>query len=164
MRRLIPIFLAVAAACHALPVLTVNITPNTLGGLPGDVIQFFGSLTNNTADTVFINSNSFTFAIPAAVDDSPFLNNAPFFLVGFGSSVLFEFLDVTIPPAQATGTYDGFFTVQGGLTESAMDPIGDTAFQVTVNSTAPEPGSLLLMAAGLASLVARRRLHHRPTS
>jgi hypothetical protein len=45
-----------------------------------------------------------------------------------------------------------------------MDPIGDTAFQVTVNSTAPEPGSLLLMAAGLAGLIARRRLHHGPTS
>jgi hypothetical protein len=157
MRRLIPIsWLLRRRACSAGAHRELN--SEYVERSSGDIIQFSGSLTNNTADTVFINSNSFTFAIPAAVDDSPFLNNAPFFLVGFGSSALFEFLDVTIPPAQAAGTYDGFFTVQGGLTESTMDPIGDTAFQVTVNSTAPEPGSLLLMAAGLASLIARRRL------
>ena len=157
MRALIPIFLAAAAACHA-SVLTVAIVPDTLTGNPGNVLPFFGSLTNTTGSTVFINSDSFTFAI-AGADDTPFLINAPISLGPLGSAGPFEFLDVTIPLAQAPGTYDGVFTVLGGADGNAQDNLGSAAFHVTVNSTVPEPGSLLLMAAGLAGLI--RRWRHR---
>jgi hypothetical protein len=161
MRALIPILLAAAAACQAATV-TVTIFPDTLTGNPGNLVPFSLTLLNTTGSTVFINSDSFTFAIGGAVDDSPFLNNAPLSLGAFASSGPFEFLTVTIPLAQASGTYDGAFTVQGGATDTASDNLGSGAFHVVVNSTVPavpEPGPALLVALGIAaaSWLGRRR-------
>jgi hypothetical protein len=159
MRALIPIFLAAAAACQAGTVFNVSIIPDTFTGNPGDVLPFFGTLLNNTGSEVFINSDSFTFAIGGALDDSPFLTNAPLSLGAFGSSGSFEFLTVTIPLGHAPGAYDGVFTVLGGATDVASDSLGSAAFHVDVNSTAPEPGSVLLVALGIAgvSWLGRRR-------
>src|SRR5512135_47003 len=112
MRKLIPLMLIAAAACQA-SVLTVTFSPDTLTGNPGDVLKFFGTLTNTTGSTVFINSDSFTFALPGTVDDTPFLAFEPLSLDPFAVSGTFEFLDVAIPPAQAPGTYDGVITVLG---------------------------------------------------
>jgi len=106
MRSLLSIFFGLATLCHASSTFTITFTPDTLSGNPGDTLQFFGTLTNNTASTVFINNDSFTFAITGAADDSPFLTNAPVSLGPNGTSGSFEFIDVTIPLAQAVGTYD----------------------------------------------------------
>jgi hypothetical protein len=156
MRSLLLCLLMAAPVCHG-AVLNVAFVPDTLSGNPGDVLQFFGTLTNTTNAEVFINDDSFTFAIPGAVDASPFLNNAPLSLGPLGSAGPFEFLDVTIPLGQAPGIYDGVFTVLGGSTDTARDNIGEAAFHVVVNGSAPEPGSMLLFAAGAACLVSRRR-------
>ena len=157
MRLFLTILFGAATLCPAATILTVSFTPATLSGNPGGpAIQFAGTLLNNTASTVFINSDSFTFAIGGAVDDSPFLTNAPFSLGPSGSSGTFSFLDVTIPLGQAAGTYDGVLTVLGGADGSAQDSLGSAAFHVVVNSTVPEPGSLLLVGAGAAFLVWRR--------
>ncbi len=77
MRALLISFLGLTALCSATPLFTVTFTPNTISGNPGDVIPFSGTLLNNTSSTLFINSYSFTFAIAGALDDSPFLINAP---------------------------------------------------------------------------------------
>jgi hypothetical protein len=159
MRKLILILIAAGAAFQA-SAMTVTLTQNTLFGNPGNTVSFFGTLDNNSANTVFINGDSFTFAIPGVVDDTPFLTFAPIFLAPSQISAAFEFLNVTIPIAQGAGIYDGVITILGGDSESATDVIGSAAFHVNVNSIAPstpEPGSLLLMAGGIAGLLWRRR-------
>jgi hypothetical protein len=161
MLKIIPLLLAAVAAAHGSTLLTVSFSIPTQSGNPGDLLQFSGSLTNNTGSTVFINSDSFTFAISGAVDDSPFLTNAPISLPAFGSSGSFEFLQVLIPLSQPGGTYDGTFDVLGGASDTQQDLLGSAAFHVTVNSASPsvpEPQSLILMAAGVAALAFRRRL------
>jgi len=137
MRKLIPLLLAAAAAAHGSTLLTVNFSIPTQSGNPGDLLQFYGSLTNNTGSTVFINSDTFTFAIVGAADDSPFLLNAPISLPAFGSSGPFEFLQVLIPLGQPGGSYGGSLTVTGGATDTFQDILGSAAFQVTVNSQTP---------------------------
>jgi hypothetical protein len=160
-RNLILILIAAGAAFQA-SAMTVTLTPDTLFVNPGGTISFSGTLDNNTASTVFINSDSVTFAIPGAVDDSPFLTFAPLFLVQSQVTGVFQFLNVTIPIGQGAGTYDGVIDVFGGDSESASNLIGSGAFHVTVNSvgpSAPEPGSILLIAGGIAGLLLRRRRH-----
>ena len=159
MRILLPVFLAVAGACHG-SMLSVSLIPDSLIGNAGDVIQFAGTLSNTTGSTVFLNSDSFTFAITGALNDTPFFLNSPFSMIAFESSGTFDLLEIVIPLGQAPGTYDGVFTVLGGTTDSAVDPIGSAAFHLTVNAATadtPEPGSLLLMSAGVAGLMWRRR-------
>jgi hypothetical protein len=157
MRTILLTIIGLATICRADTMFTVTFTPDTLSGNPGDVLQFLGTLLNNTTDTVFINSDSFTFGINGAVDDSPFLNNAPISLGPSGSSgPAFEFFDVTIPLGQLAGTYDGVFTVLGGPdggAGTAQDNLGSANFHVDVTNPVPEPGSLLLLATGLAVLV-----------
>jgi hypothetical protein len=153
MRSLLAILFGVATQCHATTAFTVTFAPDTLSGNPGDFLQFFGSLTNNTASTVFINNDSFTFAIVGAADDSPFLTNAPLSLGPSATSGSFEFIDVTIPLAQAPGTYGGTLTVIGGADGNAQDNLGTGAFHVVVNAGAvPEPGSIFLVGISIAML------------
>ena len=47
--------------------------------------------------------------------------------------------------------------VLGGIGVNDLNKIGVGAFQLTVNNPVPEPGTLMLMAAGVASLVCRWR-------
>ena len=154
MRALVTILFGLAVAAHA-SVLTVSFNPNPLSGPPGDTLQFMGTLTNDTSNTVFINSDSFSFAIPGALDDTPFLNNAPISLGPLAMSSPFIFFQVTIPAVQAPGPYDGVFTVLGGANGNAMDNLGAGNFEVHV--VTPEPASLLLCAAAGLALVVRRR-------
>ena len=155
------LFLAVAAGCQAAPILTVAFSPNTESGFPGNTVIFSGSLTNNTGNTVFINSDTVTLTgFPAsALDDSPFLTNAPVSLGPNASTGVFVFLDVTIPNNQSPATYDGVFTALGGADGTAQDNLGSAAYHVQVQSAiTPEPSSLLLVGLGLAALAGFRLL------
>lgn len=155
MRVLLILLFGLATAAQASSILTLSfdVTPQT--GFPGQVAEFSGTLFNNTGNTEFINSDSFTFAIPGAVNDSSFLNFAPISLGPNALSTDFEMLAITVPNGEAPGHYQGVLTVLGGTTGSAMDTIGSASFEVDVPT--PEPGSLLLAAAGAALLLLRRR-------
>jgi hypothetical protein len=137
-------------------------TPDTRTANPGDTVQFFGTLTNNTASTVFINGDSFTFAINGAVDDSPFLSG-PASLGPNAASGLFEILDVAIPVGQSPGVYDGTFNVTGGMDTNASDLLAVAGFHVDVNGPAatPEPSSVMLAAFAFILLLAGKSLRQR---
>jgi len=161
MRALFMILFSMATLCRATAI-TVTFTPDTLNGNPGNTLMLFGSLLNNTNSTAFINSDSFTFAIPGAVDDSLFLNNAPISLGPNASSGTFEFLTVTIPNGQGAGAYDGAFTVLGGADGTAQNNLGSTAFHVTVAVATPEPSSLPVLGIGAVVFFLCRSRANRP--
>ncbi len=92
---------------------------------------------------------------------------------GVGAYQISSDHSVATPGAQDTGQITFFFQVYNGDPLSGGTQIGDnsysyygssTAFSVTVDAppaapaTVPEPASLLLVASGLAGLVARRRI------
>ncbi|HUB82795.1 MAG TPA: PEP-CTERM sorting domain-containing protein [Bryobacteraceae bacterium] len=150
MRALIPILLVFAAAANA-DELSVNLDSSTQTGVPGEMLTFYGTLANNTGGTLFITSDSFLFDINGAVDDSPFLNNAPISIDGGDTSADFAMFNINIPSGQASGTYHGSFTVAQG--SGGSDPIGTADFEVDVTAaTVPEPASYMLLASTLVLL------------
>jgi hypothetical protein len=152
MRSLLPIFFAIATACHGADVLTVTFSPSTKTGLPGDTVPFFGTLTNTTNGVLNLDGVSILFPAGPTIDENPFFANTPPSLAAFESTGLVELLDVLLPNNQGPGTLDGVLTVVGN-----SQNLGSGDFHLTVNSTIPEPGSLWLMAGGLASLLCRWR-------
>ncbi|HTC35246.1 MAG TPA: PEP-CTERM sorting domain-containing protein [Bryobacteraceae bacterium] len=148
--------------------ITITLDSPTLSGSAGDTLQFFGTLTNTTSDTVFLNDDNFNLAsIPlGSIDDSPFFANAPLSLDAAGSldggftSGDIELFDVTIPDPFPPGNYDGTFQVLGGADGGSQDIVGTADFTVQVLgpvSGVPEPGSLGLMAAALVGICAINR-------
>jgi hypothetical protein len=159
MRKLLTIFFGLAIGCQASSVFSVTFTPATLSGLPGDVLSFSGTLTNNDlVNTQFINSDSFALA-GFTVDTTPFLIFAPISLGPGATTALFQFLTVTIPNNQTPGTYTGTFTAIGGLDGglgTAQDSLGTGSFTVDVSS-APEPSTLALLLGGAVLIAGKRR-------
>jgi PEP-CTERM motif len=160
----------VSLACGSASADTVTITLDspTLSGSPGDTLQFFGTLTNTTADTVFLNDVNFNLAsIPlGSIDNSPFFTNAPLSLDAAGSldggftSGDIELFDVTIPDPFAAANYDGTFQVLGGIDGNAQDILGTADFTVQVlgsSSSVPEPSSVILLGAAFLGLCWFRR-------
>ena len=167
-----PIFALALLPCAVASADTITITLDspTLSGSPGDTLQFFGTLTNTTADTVFLNDVNFNLAsIPlGSIDSSPFFTNAPLSLDAAGSldggftSGDIELFDIPIPDPFTPGNYSGTFQVLGGADGGSQDIVGTADFTVQVLgpvSGVPEPGSLGLMAAAFVGIcvVHRRR-------
>jgi hypothetical protein len=148
--------------------LTITLDSPTLSGSPGDTLQFLGTLTNTTSDTVFLNDVNFNLAsIPSgSIDNSPFFANAPLSLDAAGSldggftSGDIELFDVTIPDPFTAGNYDGTFQVLGGVDGNAQDILGTVDFTVQVAgpaSAVPEPASFGFMAAAFVAICVTNR-------
>jgi hypothetical protein len=125
--------------------------------LPGDELQFFGTLTNTTSGTVYLNADNFNLAtLPlSSFDDSPFFANAPVSLDGGGTSGDIELFDLDIPAPFTPGKYDGSFQVLGGVDDNAQDVVGTVNFTVQVQgptSAIPEPTSLPLLGAAFLGI------------
>jgi hypothetical protein len=143
----------VAASASAQTV-TADFGPTTLNLPAGSSFTINGTVTNNTGQTAYL--NGFHAELPGAdsLDESPFLSNAPFQLSDGETSGPFDFFQFTLP-GDAIGSYNGFFTILGGLENvnpGANDALFTGNFTVTVPSTTdvvPEGGSLPLLLAGL---------------
>lgn len=129
-------------------------------GSPGQTLNFFGTITNTGASTVFLNGDSYNFALTDATFSDNFFANVPVSLAAGASSGDIDLFDVTIanPETLPLGTYSGTYGLFGGVDENAEDNLAQASFSVNVT---PEPGYFALLAIGLVSMV---WLHRRRAS
>ncbi len=147
--------------------LGVAATSSTLTGAAGSTVTFDAVLSNAGPAPIYINGDGSTLDSFLTLDDSPL-----FSLVGdpinsgsnTGTVAVFNLL---IAPGTLPGTYSGeLFTIYGGADGGAgyaYDDLADIYFTVKVTGATtppkntPEPGTLLLVASGIASLALLRR-------
>lgn len=143
---------AAAAAANPLPITIAFDQPDQIG-VAGQTLQFFGTLTNTSADTVFLNSDDLNPTGLSITSNDLFLANLPAFLAPNGqagdSSGDVELFDLTlsVPLRDAITTFPGTYTIVGGADANAQDIVGSANFSVST----PEPSTAyLLLAAFLA--------------
>ncbi|SRR5271156_3427592 len=128
------------------------------------IVTFDATISNPSAtDTIFLNADdSSTDSFSMSVDDTPFFVNAPLFLGPTSGSGPFALFNVDLAANLAPGTYTGTFSILGGAdggTGTDFFDLADANFSVDITKpvATPEPGTLLLLWAGLCLLVPRRR-------
>jgi len=148
--------LALAIPAHASTITISLVDPNQLGSV-GETLQFFGIITNNTDETVNLDSDDLILNAPGItlIDD---FANTPFFLTPDGtagsSSGVIELFDVTLSAGFTglnLGTYDITFDTGGAPSDVS------TTFSV---APTPEPASIFLLLSSLPAafpLVRRMR-------
>lgn len=124
------------------------------------VVEFFGTITNPTADTIYLLSDTISSSGDSVLDDSPFDNNAPLSLGAGDSSGLIELFDLDIP-GTAPASYTGYFEIDG-LSDADIAAGNYLTYDlanvtVTVNvvspvTATPEPTTFLLLGCGMALL------------
>jgi hypothetical protein len=138
--------------------LTVALTAPFQSGIVGtvDVFAFDATVTNDTAQTVYLNGDDYSVAAPMTVDDSPFNDSYPLSL-GPGDSYTGLLFNVDVPPGTPQGLYAGNFEIIGGGPTDYTDVAGSANFDAQLT---PEPSSLLLIVSGLAGIAGtlRRRV------
>lgn len=139
-------FLLAGAAAKADP-LTITLDAAYQSG-GASVFGFDATVTNTSADTVYLNGDNFSVDSPLSVDDSPYLNDYPLTL-GAGDSFSGLLFNVDVPFGTPPGLYTGYFDITGGSDGNAGDTVGEAVFDVNVT---PEPSSWLLLGSGLAAL------------
>jgi hypothetical protein len=151
--------------------ITVTFDTPDQTGTDGDRLQFFGTIANTGAATVYLNEDSLALA-GAPVDftiDDLFLTNVaiPISLDPGTDSGDVELFDITIaePFPDTYAQYFGSYGLVGGVDGNAQDTLVDPAvsFSVTAVSPSPEPGTWILMSAALIGLAAVRRRSSRHT-
>ena len=144
-------------------VINFTLTEPSQTGSPGTTLDFLGTLSNPTASTIFLNTDSWTTAaIFLHVDDTPFLMNAPPSLAPSDSVGPVDLFTVTIDLSAVPGTYtSNFFNIQGGTDASASDTLATQQFAITVTTTVPEPGTIALLGTGITFVAAGARRRRR---
>ena len=141
-------------------------------GHPGQTLQFFGVISNNGDDTVFMNFDDLTLAGLSFTTNDLFFTTVPLFLDGGSSSDHIELFDVTVsdPLLDSPAKYLGGYTLLGGAAAptdtdpGSQDNLASANFDVTTapgGTAVPEPGSWLLLGTAVAGLGAARRPHRR---
>ena len=128
-------------------------------GSPGDTLQFFGTLTNTGADTVFLNGDDINLSGFPASAITDLFGNTPVSLNSGANSGDIELFDVTIPTGFPGSTNPGNYTLTGGG-NSDQNIIGTADFTVNVTgvSTVPEPSYRLFLILGIALFAATRKI------
>lgn len=143
--------------------LLITLDPASLTVNPGQTqIEVFGTLTNISSDTIYINSDSIT--VPSAENLTDYFMNTPMWLDAGESSGLIELFSFDVLVNAALGSVIGNYTILGGDVNDpcAFDVLGSQDFTITIqNPTStnpvPEPTTALLFGAGLMGLVAVTR-------
>jgi hypothetical protein len=132
----------------------------------GDTLQFFGTITNDTDTTLYLNSDDLTLPGLSLTTTDQFFNTVPALLAPDGTSGDIELFDVTVsdPLFDSAGTYTGAYTLIGGADGNAQDNLGTATFSVTTLAATPEPSSLYLLLTGLLAMAALAWKATRPQS
>jgi PEP-CTERM motif len=153
-----------AATAKADPLTTVTITFDQpdMTILPGQTIEVFGTITNDSGQAISLNFDDPTLVSDDLTLTDQFFNTLPPSLAPSGqpnsSSGDIELFDITAasPLNDAPATYFGSYQLFGGADGgdgSGADFLGEGDFSVTTEaatSPVPEPSSLYLMLAGLS--------------
>jgi hypothetical protein len=126
-------------------------------GYPGATLQFFGTITNLSGSTVYLNSDDITIGGLSLIVNDLF-GNVPILLAPSGqtgdSSGDIELFDVLVSnPLLDAGTFPGTYTLVGGADSASQDIQGSSGFSV---GTVPEPSSILLLLGVALSVPALR--------
>jgi hypothetical protein len=148
--------------------ITVTFDQPSQTAVAGGTLEFFGTITNNTNQTIFLNSDSFNLEGTSFTFEDQF-GNVPFTLAPEGqagdSSGDIEIFDVGVsnPLLDAPGTYLGTYDLLGGSAADGQDVLTSESFSVNISNPVPEPSSiyLLLSGASAALLPISRRLRAR---
>jgi len=157
---------ALAAAGARAGDITITLDDPTQTGNPGDTLSFFGTITNDSADTIYLNSDDINLSLPDATEIDNFFASVPASLTGGQSSGDIDLFDVELanPEADPFGTYSGTYGLLGGAdggAGTAQDNLEQVSFSVGVEpavTSAPEPSVLFELGTLLALLAVSRRL------
>jgi hypothetical protein len=136
-------------------------------GMPGQLLEFSGTITNLTGGLVFLSSDDPNLAgLSIAVID-PFFTTVPEVLAPSGQpgdssgDINLLFVDVRAPLLDGPATYLGLYTLVGGASPDAQDILGSAG--LTVTTATPEPSTMFLLLAAMSAVsirvlrVARKR-------
>jgi hypothetical protein len=139
--------------------LTITLDQQNQSVSAGGTLQFFGTITNDTDTTLFLNNDTLTLDGLSFTLTDQFFNNVPFFLTAGASSGDIELFDVSVnnPLLDAAGVFSGAYTLIGGAdggADTAMDNLGTASYSVTTIAPTPEPSSLYLLLTGMLAIAA----------
>ncbi len=138
----------------------VDLTLSGVSGAPGSEVTVYGTITNTGSDDVYLNSENFTLGSTyfSNGDVTDFFLNAPLSLGPDSNSGLIALFTFDVASGTPGGSYGGNFLdiLGGGPADTNL--LASAAFSVTVkNAVAPEPGTIGLIALGLAGVILLRR-------
>jgi hypothetical protein len=144
------VVLAMAPSLAHADNIQIALTQTSITAAAGTTVTVMATLTNLTSGTIFLNGDSnSTSSSGILILDNPFLTNAPLSLAAGSSSGPFSLLSIVIGAGTSPGTYTGSFLILGGPTSADFTTEGTATFTVLV-SPIPEPGTLMLVATGVA--------------
>jgi hypothetical protein len=144
------LMLAAFSAAAKADEITITFDQPNQAGSEGQTIQFFGTITNNTSGTVFLNSDDLNLGGLSLATNDLFFANAPISLGPDSNSGDIELFDVTVsnPLIDPAATYLGSYDLVGGPDGNAADVLGSASFSVT---TTPEPSAIYLLLSVIAA-------------
>jgi hypothetical protein len=164
---LITLMLAtLSAAAAQASTLTIAFDQPDQIGMPGQTLRLFGTITNSSANTVFLNSDDLN-PTGLSLTANDLFANTPLSLAPSGqpgdSSGDIELFDIAVsaPLLDATGTYPGTYTLLGGADGNAQDNLGSAGFSVTTATPEPSTFYLLMAAFSAASIRGLKSLRRR---